>query len=90
MSLKPRTRKQNARFLLNCLGGTPVIGGVFGALATDWSEQDQEEINQALEQRIEELTEAVETLKVKLNASIIEKTRRFLLLTSAVIGLLAI
>ncbi len=36
------------RFLLNCLSGTPIIGGVFSASAGSWSEHEQNKINSKL------------------------------------------
>ena len=36
-----------SRFLLNCLGGTPIIGGGFSGAAGLWSEKEQELTNRA-------------------------------------------
>ena len=36
------------RFFLNCLSGTPIVGGGFSATSGLWSEQEQDKINEML------------------------------------------
>jgi len=41
------------RFLLGCLGGTPVVGGAFGATAAAWSEAEQAKVNALLQEALQ-------------------------------------
>ncbi|MBU2623114.1 MAG: hypothetical protein KKD92_12435 [Proteobacteria bacterium] len=48
------------RFLLNTLGGTPIIGGVFSGIAGVWSDSKQEIINHIILECLKIIDEKVE------------------------------
>jgi len=48
------------RFLLNVLSSTPILGGVFSATASAWSEQEQADINKLILQLLEITDDKVE------------------------------
>ncbi len=51
------------RFLLGCLGGTPVVGGAFGATAAAWSESEQTKVNALLHEALQIQDEMIREVK---------------------------
>jgi hypothetical protein len=45
--------KKFCRFMLNVFSATPIIGGVFSAIAAAWSESEQAVINQLCAQSLQ-------------------------------------
>ncbi len=54
------------RFLLGCLGGTPVVGGAFGAGAAAWSEAEQSKVNGLVLRALEFWDDRIEEVDKKL------------------------
>ncbi|MDA3894852.1 MAG: hypothetical protein PF482_01750 [Desulfobacteraceae bacterium] len=57
------------QFLLNTLGGTPYIGGVFGGIASVWSDSKQEILNHLILESLKIIDEKVEIVKKALVSS---------------------
>lgn len=54
------------RFLLGCLGGTPVVGGAFGATAAAWSEAEQAKVNALIQEALRIQDEKIQEVDNKL------------------------
>lgn len=54
------------RFLLGCLGGTPVVGGAIGAGAAAWSEAEQSKVNGLVHRALEILDDRIDEADKKL------------------------
>ena len=57
------------QFLLNCLSGTPYIGGVFSASASAWSDANQQRTNELVAQFATLTDERIATLEKNLVAT---------------------
>ena len=57
------------QFLLNCLSGTPYIGGVFSASASAWSDANQQKTNELVAQFATLTDERIATLEKNLVAA---------------------
>lgn len=63
-----------ARFALACLGGVPVVGGVFGGVAGGWSEKEQNHYNRVFaswlrlqEDELKEIAQTIAEILSRLN-----------------------
>ncbi len=54
------------RFLLGCLGATPVVGGAIGAGAAAWSETEQSKINGLIQRALGILDDRIDEVDKKL------------------------
>ncbi len=74
MSSSSQHLKMISRFILNGLGGTPVVGGFFGAVSAAWSEHDQNQVNDTFDQRITALARQVDEQPREAIMEVREKT----------------
>ena len=68
-ALSDGKHKKVLRYLLGCLGGTPFIGGAFGATAAAWAESEQSKINVLILNSLKILDERTEEAADKLVVS---------------------